>query len=266
MNRSNSTRKQIVPFTQIVNAVLEDETISLKAKGLYAFMYSKPDNWVFHTAGLKSLLKEGGEAITTGLNELVAAGWVTRTRKRHGGKFAGYEYFFKYAKEAKRDKKHRLPVSRDGETINGKPAAENRGHSNTIKNKEREGFFSTNEKAINAYIKETIAIDGTIKNKRAYERKLLDKFMREDEATIYTFKQWLPTHKAELFTAKYKGKQYDVTNGEGKIEATLNRVTYNGGKFIAEFRANNGHTLHLSADDIERLQVFLKGGINANRE
>lgn len=59
MSKTNTTKKQALPFTQIVNAVLEDKRISLKAKGLYAFMFSKPDNWSFNFKKQKVVWNQG---------------------------------------------------------------------------------------------------------------------------------------------------------------------------------------------------------------
>ena len=35
--------KQNVPFTMVANEVLKDPKLSFKAKGLYAYLFSKPD-------------------------------------------------------------------------------------------------------------------------------------------------------------------------------------------------------------------------------
>ena len=40
-------KKQVVPFTQVSNNLINDKNLSLKSKGLYVFMFSKPQGWNF---------------------------------------------------------------------------------------------------------------------------------------------------------------------------------------------------------------------------
>lgn len=272
MSGSNSIRKQAAPFTQVTNAILEDDRVSLKAKGLYSFMFSKPDNWTFHTAGLKSQLKEGEAAIVSGLNELIEEGWITRKYKRKDGKFAGYEYYFYNSKQTHIEGSHRSVVFRDGKTVNGKSAAEkqrdsNTLKSNTIKSKEREDFFSDNEKAINAYIEYAVNSNETIRSEPAYRRKMIDKFMREDKATLYAFNEWLPNYHAEQSTKLYKGKLYSVSIDEVETAAIMHKIVYDGGPFIIEFQEQQSGTYFKGkAESKERLDSFLEGGTDEKEQ
>lgn len=65
-------------FGTAPNTLLNNKDISLKAKGLYAFMDSKPETWDFSIKGISSQIKEQYEAIKTALDELVNAGYLTR--------------------------------------------------------------------------------------------------------------------------------------------------------------------------------------------
>ena len=77
----------------IHRSVLRDPELSLKAKGLHAFMRTMPNHWVFNVVDLTSRLREGKDAITVALKELVDAGYVDRDRPRgEGGVFMGYLY------------------------------------------------------------------------------------------------------------------------------------------------------------------------------
>ena len=57
-------------FTQIPNEVINDNELSLKAKGLLIYLISKKDNWNFSANGIKSQNKEGLTSINSGLKEL----------------------------------------------------------------------------------------------------------------------------------------------------------------------------------------------------
>lgn len=73
-------------FTMVSNHVLRNENLSLKAKGLYAYMWSLPDSWDYSVAGLTKVLKEGKSAINEALKELEHEGYLVRTILRKGGK------------------------------------------------------------------------------------------------------------------------------------------------------------------------------------
>lgn len=67
-------------YTVMCNHHLNNEQLSLKAKGLLSFMLSKPDNWEFSISGLKSQLKEGKSAIRSTLIEIEENGYLKRKR------------------------------------------------------------------------------------------------------------------------------------------------------------------------------------------
>ncbi len=79
-------------YTVIYNHVLQNKNLSIKAKGLYAFMWSLPPEWDYSVNGLVSVLKEGRDAITEALKELEREGYLVRSVLRSGGKFYDMDY------------------------------------------------------------------------------------------------------------------------------------------------------------------------------
>lgn len=67
-------------YTTLCNVALNDPELSLKAKGLFAFLMSKPDDWRISYRGLAAQLKEGKVAILGALKELEDAGYLQRAR------------------------------------------------------------------------------------------------------------------------------------------------------------------------------------------
>lgn len=86
-------KKFDVGFTQVSNIILNDNQISLKAKGLYAYLFSKPDDWEFHISAMEKELKEKRDAILSTVNELIEHNYITRKQK-NDGKFGGILYEF----------------------------------------------------------------------------------------------------------------------------------------------------------------------------
>lgn len=81
-------------YTSIKNKIFEDPKISLKAKGLLGFMFTKPDTWDFSVNGLKSQLKEGRDSISGALKELEDFGYLSRIEVRNEkGHFKDYDYW-----------------------------------------------------------------------------------------------------------------------------------------------------------------------------
>lgn len=75
------------------NVHLRDKALSLKAKGLLSLILSLPDDWQYNVKGLAAISKEGRSGITSGLQELEAAGYLERRQLRGDhGKLAQVEY------------------------------------------------------------------------------------------------------------------------------------------------------------------------------
>lgn len=76
-------------YTSIANAVLEDTALSFKARGLLAYLLSRPENWTIHINHLATLSPhEGKDAIRSALRELVTTGYATFDQPRAHGQFA----------------------------------------------------------------------------------------------------------------------------------------------------------------------------------
>jgi hypothetical protein len=65
-------------FGTTPNTLLNNPEISLKAKGLYGYMDSKPETWDFTIKGMVSQLKESFDAVRGAINELETAGYLAR--------------------------------------------------------------------------------------------------------------------------------------------------------------------------------------------
>lgn len=59
-----------IPFTQVANGVLYDKNLSLGAKALYAYMYSKPNGWQFSADRIGKELEVSKPTILKHLQEL----------------------------------------------------------------------------------------------------------------------------------------------------------------------------------------------------
>lgn len=86
-------RGDSVPFTQIVNAMLCDPNLSLKAKGLLGYMLSKPQDWQFNIRAISGEIRESKNTVQKILVELSELGYVHRSSNRDDrGRITSWEY------------------------------------------------------------------------------------------------------------------------------------------------------------------------------
>lgn len=89
--------KTEVPFGMVPNTLLNDDKISLKAKGLFAFMQSKPEGWNFSAKLIATQCKESIDSVSSGLQELEEFGYLKRERTQSNkGFFVAYHLTFSF--------------------------------------------------------------------------------------------------------------------------------------------------------------------------
>lgn len=77
----------------ISGKLLNDPTLSLKAKGLYVYLQSRPDKWAFSVKRIMSQTKEGKTAIREAIRELEEHHLLQRINiQSKEGRWAGYDY------------------------------------------------------------------------------------------------------------------------------------------------------------------------------
>lgn len=109
-------------FTIISNRHLQDNSLSLKAKGLLTIMLSLPPNWDMTLKGLVALSADGPDAIRSAIAELERHGYLSRTRERNAlGQLQCTEYTIHEEPSAACQNSQPEP---DGEPKQKEPAAE----------------------------------------------------------------------------------------------------------------------------------------------
>lgn len=94
MNINGSFRKKENPFSQVSNAALRDNKLTLKAKGLYALIQSfvTIPNYTLYKATLKKLCSEGERAFETAWKELKDRGYLVQHKTKTNSGYFCYEY------------------------------------------------------------------------------------------------------------------------------------------------------------------------------
>lgn len=76
----------------IPNNVLNNKLLSFKAKGIYAYIQSKPDGWEFSAERIALQSEEGLASVRTGLKELELEGYLIRKKYHNEKGFFEIEY------------------------------------------------------------------------------------------------------------------------------------------------------------------------------
>lgn len=69
--------------TTLDNTILEDTSLSWKAKGVFVYLWGRPDDWDFYETEVAKHATDGRDSLRTALKELEKRGYLKRTRQRN---------------------------------------------------------------------------------------------------------------------------------------------------------------------------------------
>lgn len=79
------TTKMKESFIRRYGDILSDESLSFKAKGLFIYLSSKPQDWHPNYKKIVKDSSDGEAAVLSGLKELEENGYLIRRKKHNGG-------------------------------------------------------------------------------------------------------------------------------------------------------------------------------------
>lgn len=81
------------PYFLMNKTGIDDKRLSLKSKGLLAYLISKPDSWYINYHDLVSSSLNGIKSIRSAVQELLITGYIVRTPiRKDNGRFTYYDY------------------------------------------------------------------------------------------------------------------------------------------------------------------------------
>ena len=85
-------------FSQIPNALIVDNNLSMGARVLYCLLRSKPDNWQIYNKQICNELSISLDTIAKYWKELIQQGWLSREKQRDekGNFTGGYDYEIRF--------------------------------------------------------------------------------------------------------------------------------------------------------------------------
>ena len=171
MSKTNFEKEKI-PFTQVANSILNDKNLSWEAKGLFGYLYSKPENWNFSSERISSDSKNGIDKTKTTLKELEDNGYLIRKRKGDGRMI--YRLYFK---------KPKVDFATKGKSHCGKIHQISNKEKKVIKNNIYKNIYNNSiVEILDAFKEVNISYENFFKNKtqRSAIERLLKKVGKED--------------------------------------------------------------------------------------
>lgn len=136
LNEVIRVKKKQSNFVMLDKAFLEDENLSWKAKGILAYLLSKPDNWKVIVGNLVNYSTDGKGSVYKGLSELKEKGYYNKIPIRdEKGIIVRWDSVVFEVPNAENTTSH--PLSKNQEVDNQEmdnPFMENREHNNNYYN------------------------------------------------------------------------------------------------------------------------------------
>lgn len=96
-------RKKHSNFVLLDNGFLKNKSLSMKAKGLLAYLLSLPDDWKIYVSELVNNFSDGKHSVYSAINELKQEGYISQSFERsRSGTFAKSSYLV-----------HEIPITQD---------------------------------------------------------------------------------------------------------------------------------------------------------
>lgn len=132
-------------FSQTPVSLLNNKKVSMKAKGMYAFIQSKPNEWNFSAKRISGQTKEGVSSVNSCLQELESSGYLERIKSKNDKGHWDIDYIL-----------HEIPVFKNPVVENPRlenPSTENPRLENHINNskidyskKDNSNIYNSNSK------------------------------------------------------------------------------------------------------------------------
>lgn len=132
-------------FTISPNQLINDNSMSDRARFLFIYMCSKPDEWTFYNYQLTKALGYTEDTLRKYLKELIENGWLVKEeQKRVSGKFTSNTYMLNH------EPIRVLPSRKNTDTVKNRDGKNqtlsNKDYSNTKNNSNKDFYLKKNKK------------------------------------------------------------------------------------------------------------------------
>jgi hypothetical protein len=125
MNKLNNKIKE--NFTIIPNEIIRNKNISDRARFIFCYMASMPDDWKFYQGAMAKELGYTKDTLRKYIDELLTTGYLHREQRREEGKFDSYDYTLNF-----------IPSGKKADTVKSRNVEKPTREKSTLTNKDLE--------------------------------------------------------------------------------------------------------------------------------
>ena len=148
MNKLNNKIKD--NFTIIPNDIIRNKSLSDRARFIFCYMASMPDDWKFYQGAMAKELGYTKDTLRKYIEELLETGYLDREQRREVGKFDSYDYTLNFSPCTKKADTVKIrdgkKPTRENPSLINKDLEQRKTIININLDKEFENEFSTFEK------------------------------------------------------------------------------------------------------------------------
>jgi hypothetical protein len=148
MNKLNNKIKD--NFTIIPNDIIRNKSLSDRARFIFCYMASMPDDWKFYQGVMAKELGFTKDTLRKYIEELLETGYLDREQRREVGKFDSYDYTLNFSPCTKKADTVKVrdgkKPTRENSSLTNKDLEQRKTIININLDKEFENEFSTFEK------------------------------------------------------------------------------------------------------------------------
>jgi hypothetical protein len=148
MNKLNNKIKD--NFTIIPNEIIRNKSLSDRARFIFCYMASMPDDWKFYQGVMAKELGYTKDTLRKYIEELLETGYLDREQRREIGKFDSYDYTLNFSPCTKKADTVKIrdgkKPTRENPSLTNKDLEQRKTIININLDKEFENEFSTFEK------------------------------------------------------------------------------------------------------------------------
>jgi len=140
MNKLNNKIKD--NFTIIPNDIIRNKSLSDRARFIFCYMASMPDDWKFYQGAMAKELGYTKDTLRKYIEELLETGYLNREQRRETGKFDSYDYTLNFTPSGKNTdtvkNRHDKKPTRENSTLINKDFKQKKTITNIDLNKSSE--------------------------------------------------------------------------------------------------------------------------------
>lgn len=105
------------PYVTVNKTIVKDRRLSWRAKGIWLYAFSRPDDWQFYTSDIINQSIDGEKSVRAGLKELMDCGYLVKNQgKNEKGQYECADWNFFETPKSPEEIKEMFPQAQKGKT------------------------------------------------------------------------------------------------------------------------------------------------------